>query len=57
MDVLFYLKMEKAVLQARGFKPNLLIMFVFEVTINPVGINWWSRDDAAGVSPTVIKIR
>jgi len=33
------------------------IMFVFEVTINPVGINWWSLDDAAGVSPTVIKIR
>ncbi len=25
MDVLFYLKMEKAVLQGRGFKPNLLI--------------------------------
>jgi hypothetical protein len=25
MDVLFYLKMEKAVLQGRAFKPNLLI--------------------------------
>jgi len=33
------------------------IMFVVEVRINPVCINWWSQNDVAGVSPTVIKIR